>query len=600
MFAQSDVHIQLAGDPTWLKLLHFDRHGVFTEPRSAVNDESFFLAQNGAHNPAAELAATIDALNEPFSAETVHASCRFPARAMWLKQQGVIESNENIHCPEWQEWESQHANGEVGLTFASGYLGNPASFFGHLLLHIKAPASNNSSQVTASHLLDSSLNFGADVPASDGMIPYMLKGLVGGYQARYSEAPFYRNTSLYSESQMRDSWFYELDLDDHERAFLVAHLYEVLGQNFDYLFLSQNCASRIGRTLELVIDDELTAGYAPWVSPEQVIRLAAPHSKEVHYYPSRRRITENSYHQLTAQEQAAVSEAWPALTQFSLSRGRLEALPTESQSAVLEVLSSHALFIQQSEHAELGKDVQHQVLQARLQLPTSDSADTAHHTPPAPDEVTPSAIFRLGATYTDSLGEGFQLSFRPLHYDLLESNDARMPYAALEIMQIAFDIYDSTPKLAQATLFNVTNLNALQTGLPIQSSLAWQAKAQISRNQLGCRDCLDAGLHMSAGKSWQTGDLTSYALFGGILRSTGYQEGFIAGEIQTGVIYDWSGAQRSLLSASYQNAGRGEDSRSWRLDLTHRVQLSTRHDVRMAVSRDRSSYQVNVNLGLYW
>lgn len=45
----------------------------------------------------------------------------------------------------------------------------------------------------------------------------MAKGLLGGYKAKFSNAPFYRNTSIYSEKEMRDLWHYELALPDWER-----------------------------------------------------------------------------------------------------------------------------------------------------------------------------------------------------------------------------------------------------------------------------------------------------------------------------------------------------------------------------------------------
>ncbi|MCC5878802.1 MAG: DUF4105 domain-containing protein [Idiomarina sp.] len=589
----------IAAQPTWLKLLHFDREGLFSEPRSAVNDANFFFAEDGAVNPKAELEATLRAMLAPED-DVLHPSCNFPARAMWLSEQGLIQLADDISCPAWDEWRHRHDNGKVGLTFASGYLGNPASFFGHLLLHIRPPADGSADQMTASHLLDSSLNFGADIPATDGMLPYMVKGLIGGYQARYSEAPFYRNTSLYSETQMRDSWFYQLDLPAAKQAFLIAHLYEVLGHNFDYLFLSQNCASRIGRTLELVIDDSLAKSAAPWVSPEQVIRLAAPHTSDTVYYPSRRRITEHAYHELSPDEQHAIGAAWPTLSEFSLSAPALQALPERSQARVLDVLLSHALFIQQSAHKETGQEIQHKLLQARLQLPAQAAAEPPLPAPRPPHEAAPTASVRIGAGYSDRFGEGMQISFRPLQYDLLESNDDRMPFAALEILRLDLDIFDSRPELSQLVLFDVTNLNTLNTGLPIESKLAWQAKAQIQSQQLACQGCQTGSLHLNGGQSWRAHNLTLYGLVGGVLRTTGYQQGPAALELQAGALYDWSPGNRTWLRGEYQNGGQGANSEHWRMLLEHRVQVSRYRDIRLKVVKDSSDTQVSLNLGLYW
>lgn len=590
----------LAEHPTWLKLLHFDRHGLFRQPRSAVTDNGFFFAEDGAYSPNSELQATIHAMQLPPEPGVSHASCLFPARTQWLSEQGAVQLSAGIHCPEWDEWRQTHGEGRIGVTFASGYLGNPASFFGHLLLHIETDPEQFESVNAATYLLDSSLNFGADVPDHEGMFTYMIKGLFGGYPARYSEAPFYRNTTLYNENQMRDSWYYALDLSPEKNTFLLAHLYEVLGQNFDYLFLSQNCASRIARTLELVIDDDLAKGYAPWVSPEQVMRLIRPYSEELIYFPSRRRITENKFHTLESNEQAALREAWPSLENFSLQRPLYQVLNPSSQAAVLDALLSHALYIKQSGHEKISQEVQQSLLLATLNLPVQQVSSKPSPVPTPPHINTPSASARLGAVYTDGLGEGLQLSYRPLHYDLIESNDARMPYAALELMRIELDVYQSQARFAEVVLFNITNLNALQTGLPEQSSLAWQAKAEVTRSNLACRECLNAGFHLSAGKSWQYRNLTLYTMFGGAARTTGYQQGAIAFDMQAGGIYDWSTQQRTLLKANYEDAAKGTLSRSWYASLTHRVQLSPRNDIRAEFKKDRTSYQLHLNWGIYW
>lgn len=595
-----------ARHPTWLKLLHFDRSGLLGAPRSAVDSAEFFFAAQGAFDPSAELIATVDAMREPRTDGLVHARCQFPARAMWLEQQGLLEPDLALNCSDWDAWFNEYGAGEIGLTFASGYLGNPASFFGHLLLHISPQntsadqaATTNPNYTTANHLLDSSINFGADVPTSDGMLAYMLKGLVGGYQARYSQAPFYRNTSVYSETQMRDSWLYTLNLNDAERVFLIAHLYEILGHNFDYLFLSQNCASRIGRTLELVIDDEFTRGILPWVSPEQVIRTAAPHAQQPIHYPSRRRITEYDYHLLNAAQRQAAFDVWPSLNEFNLASSTLHALPVEQQVEVIDVLLSHALFIQQGDHAALGDTVQRELLTARLALPVRSAPVQPHVAPDAPHNALPSASVRVGVTLSDTLNEGVELKLRPLQYDLLESSDTRMPYAALEVLNLSLDSYDGDIRFKQALLFDVTNLNALQTGLPIQSTLAWQARAAIERTQLACRDCYVGQVQLSAGQSWQIHKLTSYLMGGAVLRTTGYHQGALAAAVQAGTLVDWSPEHRSQLTAIHHNAGQGSASRSWQLELVHRWQFDSRHDIRLQLVKDSSDTQISVNFARY-
>ena len=75
-FQEQAVARQLAEQPEWRALLHYHDKGSY------VDDASFFLAPEGAEDPAAELHATLQALvNEPAT------RCRFPARYNWLSSQ---------------------------------------------------------------------------------------------------------------------------------------------------------------------------------------------------------------------------------------------------------------------------------------------------------------------------------------------------------------------------------------------------------------------------------------------------------------------------------------------------------------------------------
>lgn len=597
--SSNDKFTELAESKTWLKLLHFDRESNFTQLRSAVDSDDFFFAHDGYINPKSELIATVQAMNRPFDPNETHPRCVFPARAQWLVEEGIIAERNNIVCIEFDEWLQNYGNGEIGLTFASGYLGNPASFFGHLLLHINTSDGSWNNKMS-SYLMDSSLNFGADVPETDGMIAYMLKGLVGGYQARYSQAPFYRNNTMYSESQMRDSWLYMLELQEEQREFLIAHLYEIIGHDFDYLFLSQNCASRIARTLELVVDSDLTPSAAPWVSPEEVIRAAAPYASAPIYYPSRRKSTEQLFHNLTSAEQSAALSVWRELTDFSLKREAFEALPDSSKAKVIETLMSHALYLKQVADELIVTQIHQELLLARLELQSS-AVESASVTPPtAPHEAQKTAKLAIGGAWSDTAGLGLEFQFRPLQYDLLESNDARMPFAALEIFNLSFDLFDSKIKLNQVKLFEITNLNALQTRLPTDRTLAWQAAGSVERNELACRDCYDANVRISAGQSHQFGIVTSYMLIGLAARTTGYQDGPLASLVQAGTIIDWNENHRTLLSAINEDAYKGVQSRNWNLEFTHRWKLDNEHELRLGVIRDRSDTQIGFKISRYW
>ncbi len=69
---------QLANEPFWISLGHYEA-GKLGGWRSYVTDPKFFLAADGAHDPKAELSATLAALYAPVTNEQTHAQCVYPA-----------------------------------------------------------------------------------------------------------------------------------------------------------------------------------------------------------------------------------------------------------------------------------------------------------------------------------------------------------------------------------------------------------------------------------------------------------------------------------------------------------------------------------------
>lgn len=562
----------------------------------------------GSTHPDAELAATLDALRmDPAgTASDTHATCRFPARALWLTRQ-TGEKWPQAACPAWEAWRQKHKADTVGLVFASGYLGNPASFFGHLMIQL-SPPSGQTNKPSTSQLLDTSLNFGADVPVTDGLAIYMAKGLLGGYKAKFSNAPFYRNTAIYSEREMRDLWHYELSLPEWERQLLIAHLYEILGQDYEYLFLSQNCASRIARTLELVVDTPLASRRRLWVAPESVIRNVssakvgeAPLLQGVHHIPSRRLITENRYLALGSEERLAAQEVWPDTTtqQLMLSAPEYRALPKKRQAAVVDTLASHAAFLR-----ETGKDgniteIERQLLLERLHLPRGEQ-NRSSRSPVPIHASTPSSTMRLQGTYNDVLGSGLRATIRPLLYDLLDSSTTRMPNAALEIGTVSLDIVEGSPSLHELKLFDITNLASGMIPLPDTPSFAWHASAGIHRTALDCTDCRDGHVTLLAGKSAPVGKHLAFALAGTRLRTERHATGPLVALVRAGVLTEWSKRQRTLASVDHGEAFKGDRGKRTLWQFEYRYAAGRATDVRIGAQHDEGATEINAGLSWYF
>jgi hypothetical protein len=215
--ANSNVFSQynaLAESSAWRNLLHIPAGSS----RSEIENHSFFLAEDGRTNPLAELHATIALLQQPHTDDSEHPQCQYPARFFWLQQQGLLEDVAPASCHEFHEWAETAQLRSASLIFADGFLGNPASFYGHLLLK-----NNAGSDAFTSDLLNNSMNFGAAVADTENPVVYILKGLLGGYQATYSASHFYRYNLNYAEAELRDLWDYELNISFEQAYLLSAH-----------------------------------------------------------------------------------------------------------------------------------------------------------------------------------------------------------------------------------------------------------------------------------------------------------------------------------------------------------------------------------------
>jgi hypothetical protein len=120
--------LDLAEDSTWRRLLHFESG----KEMSSVLTDSFFLSLEGRFDPKAELAATLSAYFQTGVIDDSHPRCRFPARYYWLSHQLELPGYQlRGQCAKLEEWELFEKTHSVSLLMVSGYLGNPASTFGH-------------------------------------------------------------------------------------------------------------------------------------------------------------------------------------------------------------------------------------------------------------------------------------------------------------------------------------------------------------------------------------------------------------------------------------------------------------------------------------
>ena len=116
----------------WKRLLYAE-----DAPKSEVSYSGYFFAQDGRQNIQNEMNADITALFQVADANQ-SIRCKFPARSQWLIQQLNISQQQLpvVSCPEFDQWYAQIKPYQVTLIYATDFMGNPSSMFGHTLLRL--------------------------------------------------------------------------------------------------------------------------------------------------------------------------------------------------------------------------------------------------------------------------------------------------------------------------------------------------------------------------------------------------------------------------------------------------------------------------------
>ncbi|ATO18213.1 hypothetical protein BS636_00220 [Acinetobacter sp. LoGeW2-3] len=240
-YIQQAEELQLDKHITWQRLMYADQTG-----QSEVSYREYFYHPDGQRNLKAELVENIKAL---FAEAVPNQSiqCRFPARSQFLIQSLKIPVSAlaRADCPELDDWLSQIKPYKATLIYATDFMGNPSSMFGHTLLRLdpKDQAELN--------LVSYAVNYAATVEGEQSW-SYAWKGLTGQYPGEYSLMPYYRKVKEYGDFESRDLWEYELTLSPEETKFLVQHIWEMKHVQFPYYFVQDNCAYRLLGLIDLV------------------------------------------------------------------------------------------------------------------------------------------------------------------------------------------------------------------------------------------------------------------------------------------------------------------------------------------------------------
>ncbi len=237
--------------------------------RSLVDDEKFFLADNGKYSPKDELETTILSLFDNDLSkddDNNHPVCVFAGRKEWLIERFNIDKNKlpKKNCIKYEEFKRKIDPTSVTVIFPFMYLKNPASMFGHTMIRI-----NNSKN---DPLTSYSVTFAANLPDDVNGLEYITRGLFGGYYGYFTINQYYKTIFEYGNMENRDIWEYDLNLTKAETMKLFNHLWEMQGIGSDYWFFDENCSYNMLLLLESARPDLYLSTSILWEAPTDTIK----------------------------------------------------------------------------------------------------------------------------------------------------------------------------------------------------------------------------------------------------------------------------------------------------------------------------------------
>lgn len=416
-------------DPQWVRLGHWKRSRWLGRWESDAQS-GFFLSADGRRDPRAELEADAAALFAADPGGGAQMRCRFPARAAWLVERLSVSPSTlpPADCSKYEDWRRLMDAGSVSLIFASAYLDNPSSMFGHTFLRLERRATGGDA------LRDNTLNFSAETGADGGMM-FAVKGLLGLYPGKYTVMPYYMKIAEYNDMENRDLWEYSLALSSAEVDRLAAHAWELGQGTFPYYFFSKNCSYQLMPTLEAAAPRlDLMEGSPAIVGPADTlyaVRETPGLAPGAVYRPSHATVMTQRRKRMTAPERRA-AEAYAA-GRFEEGDRLIAALPSVRRALVLDSASDNLLYkrgFSPDVPAEV-RELERAILVRRSKVPDAPQEPAAPSWAAPPDEGHRRHRLMIGEGAYNG-GSFTEVSWRPGYHDLLDRPRGYLPGAAIE------------------------------------------------------------------------------------------------------------------------------------------------------------------------
>ena len=586
----------------WIKLLHYKPLKRKLLPRqhktysSFVDDNIFFLSDNGSTDPRAELTATLDSLFQPGHSGDEHAQCRFPARLNWLSKHLAIDRSKlpQLNCKLYKEWSEMVQANSVVLIFPAHHLNSPSSMFGHTLLRLDPVVATERGEQQSSDWLSYGVNFGANVPASDNSMLYAYRGLTGGYPGQFIVEPYFKKIQTYNRIENRDIWEYPLNLSPQETERLVTHLWELKDINFDYFFFTENCSYRLLELLEIARPSaELTDEFIISAIPIDTIR-AIKHGGFMAASAYRPALATKLKHQL-AELPGRLHPLVGSLRENlePTTEQNFQILPENQQYQVLNT-AYQALRYQQTKKARDQQAAKQSLalLEKLSKYPIQDPQIISPPTSPEKGHQSKRLGIRIGRDDDRNYSE---LEFRMAYHSLLDNSYGFLSGAQINMGNGALRRYDDgSVKLERLDVVDIVSLTPKNTFF---DQLSWRVYGGLER--VDTAQGRPLAIHVTGGGGYAF-DLNNTTLFALLMGRLEHNRDFdVVAEIALGPQLGWLYSTRignGLITASGLEFSGGEQRLEFKLEQN--IVLDVNHALRLSAGRRWSDAHSATELSL--
>ena len=577
---QKAIAKEIYNNETWLYLLHY--YPVAPDSQSDITDRRFFLSEKGNVDPQAELYETLEAIFDPvFEKGDRHGQCLFRSRFIWLDRQLNFDRRylPEVRCKNYQVWRDLVSAQSISLVFASSFMDNPGSVYGHTFLKI-----NREKGGTRLNLLDHVIQYQA-LPEDNIGIVYVMKGIFGGYKGLYPLDPYYIPIQNNIEFEDRSIWEYELNLTDQQMEILLTHSWELAHFYTQYYFFKENCAYRIVELIEIAAPQyRFKDKFLFWAMPSQSVVYALNEKgliRQVNYFPSRTRQLMQKFGNLRPEEKRLLGSlvADPGL----MNSDAFQNLSEERKIRILDtVLDYSRSRVNKDRDKPRTADHRRKFLLARSRLGKSRGYEAHVSDEQSIHQGHAPARFQIATGNRNDL-PFLQMAIRTSYQDLLADETGHLKNSHFTTLDFYFRIYEedwTLHKLDIVYLFDLAPNNI------ISDDWSWRFRAGVYPSTISsCLHCRKSQLQTAFGKSLSmfSNSTVGYLLAHGSFEADRhYEDDYLLGTgVDMGVLVDINQTWRLQMELTGSQGIAGDDHAYVKGFVQQRWRLSQQSDVRL-------------------